>query len=85
MRLLGLSPDCAGLACRLEEDGLIGFGEVAAGRGRKPSISDEKVAEIVDLTLHSTPEGQTHWSCRSMAQRAGELGIGVADLVGARA
>jgi hypothetical protein len=38
---------------QFEEDGLIGFGEVATGRGRKPSISVEKVAEIVDLTLHS--------------------------------
>src|ERR671939_489066 len=54
-----------------EKDGLVGFGEVAKGRGRKPSISDEKVAEIVDLTLHSKPEGETHWSCRSMAKRVG--------------
>ena len=56
---------------QFEKDGLSGFGEVAKGRGRKPSISDEKVAEIVDLTLHSKPEGETHWSCRSMAKRAG--------------
>ena len=56
---------------QFEQDGLIGFGEVAKGRGRKPSISEEKVAEIVDLTLHSTPEGETHWSCRSMAKRVG--------------
>src|SRR5437868_6658741 len=54
-----------------EKDGLVGFGEVAKGRGRKPSISDEKVAEIVDLTLHSKPAGETHWSCRSMATRVG--------------
>ena len=54
-----------------EKDGLIGFGEVAKGRGRKPSISDGKIAEIVDLTLHSKPEGGTHWSCRSMAKRVG--------------
>ena len=47
---------------QFEKDGLVGFGQVAKGRGRKPSISDEKVAEIVDLTLHSKPEGQTHWS-----------------------
>ena len=47
---------------QFEKDGLVGFGEVAAGRGRKPSISDEKVAEIVDLTLHSKPEGA---SCTS--------------------
>src|ERR671916_2759108 len=56
---------------QFEKDGLVGFGEVAKGRGRKPSISDEKVAEIVDLTLHSKPEGETHWSCRSMAKRVG--------------
>src|ERR1700716_2250424 len=54
-----------------EKDGLIGFGEMAKGRGRKPSISDGKIAEIVDLTLHSKPEGGTHWSCRSMAKRVG--------------
>src|ERR687889_1803339 len=56
---------------QFEEDGLVGFGQVAKGRGRKPSISDEKVAEIVDLALHSKPEGQTHWSCRSMAKHVG--------------
>jgi transposase len=56
---------------QFEKNGLVGFGEVAPGRGPKPSISDEKVAEIVDLTLHSTPEGETHWSCRSMARRVG--------------
>src|SRR3984893_13720428 len=56
---------------QFEEDGLVGFGEVAKGRGRKPSISEGKVAEIVDLTLPSKPEGETHWSCRSMAKKAG--------------
>jgi transposase len=56
---------------QFEKDGLVGFGEVAKGRGPKPSISEEKVAEIVDLTLHSKPEGETHWSCRSMAERVG--------------
>ena len=56
---------------QFEKNGLVGFGQVAKGRGRKPSISDEKIAEIVDLTLHSKPEGQTHWSCRSMAKHVG--------------
>jgi transposase len=56
---------------QFEKDGLVGFGEVAKGRGRKPSISDEKVTEIVNLTLHSKPEGETHWSCRSMAKQVG--------------
>ena len=41
------------------------------GRGRKPSIPSAKIEEIVRLTLHETPVGETHWSCRSMAARAG--------------
>ena len=56
---------------QFEKDGLVGFGEVAKGRGRKPSISDEKVTEIVELTLHSKPKGETHWSCRSMVKQVG--------------
>jgi hypothetical protein len=43
---------------QFEKDGPSGFGEVARVRARKPSISDEKVAEIVELTLHSKPEGE---------------------------
>jgi transposase len=69
---------------QFEKDGLIGFGEVAKGRGRKPSISDEKIAEIVDLTLHSKPEGQTHWSCRSMATRVGVSSASVQRIWSAR-
>jgi transposase len=41
------------------------------GRGRKPSIPSEKVAEIVRRTKEETPAGETHWSCRSMAKVAG--------------
>jgi transposase len=69
---------------QFEKDGLVGFGEVAKGRDRKPSISDEKVAEIVDLTLHSKPEGETHWSCRSMATRAGVSSASVQRIWSAR-
>ena len=56
---------------QFESDGLKDFGKVAKGRGRKPSIPDAKVAEIVDLTQHSKPKDATHWSCRSMADEAG--------------
>jgi transposase len=56
---------------RFAQDGLAKLGEVRSGRGRKPSISDEQVEEIVRLTLHERPEGHTHWSCRTMAVRAG--------------
>jgi transposase len=56
---------------RFEDEGLAKFGQVRAGRGRKPSIPAEKVAEIVRRTREETPDGQTHWSCRSMANAAG--------------
>ena len=36
---------------QFEKDGLAGFGEVATGRGRKPSISDEKVAGVFPILL----------------------------------
>jgi transposase len=56
---------------RFARDGLKALGEVAPGRGRKPTIGDEKVAEIVRATLHDTPPGETHWSCRTMAAAQG--------------
>lgn len=37
--------------------------------GRKPKISDEKVQEVIELTLHSQPEGATHWSTRTLAKK----------------
>jgi len=56
---------------RFTDDGLTAFGGVRRGRGRKPSISQQKVAEIVRATLHDTPPAETHWSCRSMAKAQG--------------
>ena len=44
---------------------------VAAGRGCKPKISRRKIAALVHATQHTKPEGQTHWSCRSMAKAQG--------------
>jgi len=52
-------------------EGLAKFGQVAAGRGRKATIPEAKIAQIVELTLHSKPEGHTHWSCRTMAAKVG--------------
>src|SRR5436309_7596376 len=54
-----------------EEEGLKASVKVRPGRGRKPSIGPEKVAEIVHATLHEKPPGETHWSCRSMARAHG--------------
>src|SRR6516165_8788434 len=45
--------------------------KVRAGRGRKSTIPQDKIDEIVYLTRHSTPDGQTHWSCQTMAAKAG--------------
>ena len=71
---------------RFSEDGLKDFSSVRPGRGRKPSIPSAKVEEIVRLTLHETPAGETHWSCRSMASSGWRVGgDGAADLVGAGA
>jgi transposase len=56
---------------RFVAEGLAGLGAVRPGRGRKPTISDEQVAEIVRATLQDTPPGATHWSCRSMAKAKG--------------
>lgn len=54
-----------------EERGLEKFGEVAPGRGRKATISQEKVEEIVYATRFTRPEGKTHWSTRDMAEAQG--------------
>jgi hypothetical protein len=45
--------------------------EVAAGRGRKPQITADKIEEIINTTLQSRPAGATHWSCRTMAKKQG--------------
>jgi len=39
--------------------------------GAPRTVSDERVEEIVKLTLEAKPEGATHWSTRSMAKSAG--------------
>lgn len=53
------------------ERGLEGFGAVAPGRGRRPSIPQAVIDRIVTLTTTSRPEGRTHWSCSSMARETG--------------
>jgi transposase len=56
---------------RFSVEGLVKFGQVRKGRGPKPTIPQSKIDEIVELTKNSTPEGETHWSCRTMAERVG--------------
>lgn len=45
--------------------------EVAAGRGRKPQLTVEKIQNVVNTTLQTKPAGATHWSCRTMAENQG--------------
>ena len=56
---LGVSPTTvSNWRERFQSDGLKGIGVVRAGRGRKPSISPQKVAEIVHVMLHEKPLGR---------------------------
>lgn len=56
---------------RFVRDGMARFARVDPGRGRKPVISGECVDQIVWWTVHEKPQGETHWSVRTMAKRAG--------------
>ena len=39
--------------------------------GRPRTVDDEKVAEVVRLTLETRPKGATHWSTRELAKKTG--------------
>jgi len=56
---------------RFAQAGPQGLWQPAAGRGRKPTYSPEKIKAIVQATLTSKPKGMTQWSCRQMAQAQG--------------
>jgi hypothetical protein len=51
--------------------GLDRFAQVANERGRKPTISADKIEQIVNATRFTKPKGKTHWSCREMAAAQG--------------
>ena len=71
-RALSVSPaSVSGWRTRFAEEGLVKFAQVRQGRGRKTTIPQEKIDEIVDLTLNYRPAGETHWSCRTMAAASG--------------
>ena len=57
---------------RFAEQGPVGVGVIAKGRGRKSSLPPGRVAEVLRLTMTETPvDGSTHWTTRSMAARVG--------------
>ena len=67
-RKLGVS---AQTVCKWRErfaaQGLGGLGDEHRP-GRPRTISEEKVAELLQKTLASAPKGATHWSCRRFAR-----------------
>lgn len=68
---LGVSRETVGRwRGRYAELGLAGIEKDAPRPGRKPSIPETKVSEVVEKTIHSTPAGATHWSTRTMAAEA---------------
>src|SRR5437870_5606255 len=57
---------------RFERERVAGVGTTAPGRGRKPSLAEGTVAEIVRMTLHERPaDGATHWTTRTLAAEFG--------------
>jgi transposase len=71
-RALGVSrPTVIAWRSRFAEGGPEALTETRPGRGRKPAISAAKIKAIVQATTQTTPPGQTHWSCRTMAKAQG--------------
>jgi transposase len=60
-----------GWRSQFADDGVAGVGKVRPGRGRKPTIPQDKIDQVIHDTQHSTPPDATHWSVRSMARHAG--------------
>lgn len=56
---------------RLPEGGTAALTRIAPGRGRRPRYTAERVAQIVEATTQTRPEGATHWSTRTMAKAQG--------------
>ncbi len=57
---------------KYEQGGLDAVGSIAAGRGRKPMISQETIDAIVHDTLHTVPDDESSgWSTRTMGERHG--------------
>ena len=56
---------------RFAAAGIAGILKDAPRRGRKPTLSTQKVQEILRKTTQEKPPQATHWSTRTMAQATG--------------
>lgn len=70
-RLVGLNGDTVGKwRVRYLEAGIEGlYDEVRSGRPRR--IAEDKIAQVIQQTLDSKPEGATQWSVRTAAEATG--------------
>ncbi len=55
---------------RFVKDRLKGLSD-APRPGRSRTLADERIAEVIERTLTTTPADATHWSLRTMAQETG--------------
>jgi transposase len=51
--------------------GIAGLTRDATRPGRKPPLTPEVIARVVEKTLREKPQAATHWSTRTMAQAVG--------------
>jgi transposase len=56
---------------RFRDGGPQALTEIAPGRGRKPTYGPRKFQRMIVATQGPPPPGQTHWSCRTLAQAQG--------------
>jgi len=56
---------------RFKQGGPVGLSMDAPHGPSSKRLSKEKVREIVETTLHSTPEDATHWSTRTLGKKLG--------------
>jgi transposase len=56
---------------RFLEGGIAALEKDAPRPGRTRTITDGRVKQVVEMTLHQKPANATHWSTRTMATAAG--------------
>jgi len=56
---------------RFAQGGIVGLVKDAPRPGRRPALTPERVQQVVEATLSTTPPDATHWSVRTMAKAQG--------------
>ena len=56
---------------RFAQAGVVGLVKDAPRPGRRLTLTPERIANVVDATLHTTPPDATQWSVRTMAKAQG--------------